>query len=190
MVETVLDEWRDIQAPAPPVIKPVIINPAKTALILMDFLREVCTPQHRPRAAAVMPKLQEFLRETRARGMVVVHTTTPTTSGADLADAVKPIPGEPVYGGKVDKFHGCDLESFLRGRGIDTVVATGTSANGCLLFTTAGAALRGFKVIVPIDGMPAASAYQEQFVAWQIANGPVIRDMAVLTRFDAISFQK
>ena len=190
MSETVLEEWQSVKAPSPPAVKPVVIDPAKTALILMDFLREVCTPQQRPRAAAVMPKLQAFLHEARARGMVVVHTTTPTTSGADLVDAVKPIPGEPVYGGKVDKFHGCDLESFLRSRGIDTVVATGTSANGCLLFTTAGAALRGFKVIVPVDGMPAASAYQEQFVAWQIANGPVIRDMAVLTRFDAISFQK
>lgn len=190
MLDTVLDEWQTIKAPTPPVIKPVVINPAQTALLLMDFLREVCTPRHRPRAAAVLPRLQTFLREARARGMVVVHTTTPTGTGADLADAVQPIAGEPVYGGKVDKFHGCDLEAFLRRRGIDTVVATGTSANGCLLFTTSGAALRGFKVIVPVDGMPAATAYQEQFVAWQIANAPVIRDMAVLTRFDAISFQK
>lgn len=188
MSETVIDEWESVKALPPPAIKPVTIDPATTAFLLMDFLRDVCTSQERPRAAAVLPKLQAFLREARVRKMVVVHTTTP--SNADLADAVKPIDGEPVYGGKIDKFYGSDLEQFLRGRGVDTVVATGTSANGCLLFTTSGAVLRGFRVIVPVDGMPAATAYQEQFVAWQIANAPVVRERAVLTRFDAISFRQ
>jgi nicotinamidase-related amidase len=190
MFETIVDEWRNVEVPPPPPLTPVTIDPAKTAFLLMDFLRDVCTPQQRPRAAAVLPKLQAFLHEARARKMVVVHTTTPTTTGADLADAIKPIDGERVYGGKVDKFNGSDLAEFLRGHGIDTVVATGTSANGCLLYTTSGAVLRGFRAIVPVDGMPAATAYQEQFVAWQIANAPVIREKAVLTRFGAISFQK
>jgi nicotinamidase-related amidase len=188
MFETVVDEWQNVKAPPPPSIVPVTIDPAKTAFLLMDFLGDVCTPQARPRAAAVLPKLQAFLHEARQRKMLVVHTTTPT--GAGLADAVRPIEGERVYGGKVDKFHGSDLDQFLRARGIDTIVATGTSANGCLLFTTSAAVLRGYRAIVPIDGMPAATAYQEQFVAWQIANAPVIRENAVLTRFDAISFQK
>lgn len=190
MFETVVDEWQNVKAPPPPSLTPVIIDPAKTAFLLMDFLRDVCTPRNRPRAAAVLPKLQAFLHEARRREMVVVHTTTPTTTGADLADAVQPIEGERVYRGKVDKFHGSDMDQFLRGRGIDTIVTTGTSANGCLLFTTSGAVMRGYRAIVPIDGMPAATAYQEQFVAWQIANGPVIRENAVLTRLDAIGFRK
>jgi nicotinamidase-related amidase len=121
--------------------------------------------------------------------MLVVHTTTRNGTAAGLADAVKPIDGEPVYSAKFDKFHGNDLEALLRRHGVDTVIATGTSANGCLLFTVSGAVLRDFRVVVPIDGMPAATAYQEQFVAWEIANAPVIRGMAVLSRFDAISFR-
>jgi nicotinamidase-related amidase len=188
--ETVVDEWHYVKAPPPPAILPVTIEPAKTALLVMDFLREVCTPENRPRAAAALPKLQAFLQEARARGMLVVHTTTRTGAAADLADAVKPIDGERVYSAKFDKFHGNDLEQLLRRHGVDTVIATGTSANGCLLFTVSGAVLRDFRVIVPIDGMPAATAYQEQFVAWEIANAPVIREKAALTRFDAISFLK
>lgn len=188
--ESVADRWHDVEAPPPPSIHPVTIDPATTALLVMDFLREVCTPERRPRAAAVLPKLQAFLQEARARGMVVVHTTTRTGTAGDLADAVKPIEGERVYSAKFDKFHGNDLESLLRRRGIATVIATGTSANGCLLFTVSGAVLRDFRVIVPIDGMPAATAYQEQFVAWEIANAPVIHEQATLTRFDAISFLK
>jgi nicotinamidase-related amidase len=188
--ESVLDGWHDVKAPPPPNIRPVTIDPATTALLVMDFLREVCTPEKRPRAVAMLPKLQAFLHEARARGMVVVHTTTRTGKAADLADVVKPTAGERVYSAKLDKFHGNDLEEHLRRHGVDTVIATGTSANGCLLFTVSGAVLRDFRVIVPIDGMPAATAYQEQFVAWEIANAPVIHERAVLTRFDAITFLK
>lgn len=192
MAATIIDEWRNVEAPPPPPIVPVAVDPAKTALLLLDFLSDVCTPEKRPRAAAALPKLQSFLREARTRGMLVVHTTTSSGAGvgAELADAVKPVADERVYKAKFDKFHGNDLAPFLRGRGIDTVIATGTSANGCLLFTTSGAVLRGFRAIVPVDGMPAATLYQEQFVAWEIANAPGLRHDAVLTRFDAISFEK
>jgi nicotinamidase-related amidase len=190
-IATIIDEWQTVAPPPPPAIVPVRVDPAKTALLLLDFLGRVCTLETRPRAAAVLPRLQAFLHEARRRRMTVVHTTTRNGApdGSDLAEALKPIAGERVYSAKFDKFHGNDLETYLAGRGIDTVIATGTSANGCLLGTTAGALLRGFRAIVPIDGMPAATPYQEQFVAWQIANGPSFKDQAVLTRLDAISFQ-
>ena len=188
--ETVLDEWYGIETPRPPSILAVTIDPAATALLVMDFLQDTCTVENRPRAAAALPKVQAFLQKARAHGMLVVHTATRTGTAADLAEAVKPVGGERVYSAKFDKFHGNDLEQILRQHDVDTVIATGTSANGCLLFTVAGAVLRDFGVIVPIDGMPAATAYQEQFVAWEIANAPVIRNKAVLTRFDAISFSK
>jgi nicotinamidase-related amidase len=187
--ESVVERWHDVEAPPPPSIHTVTIDPATTALLVMDFSRDVCTPQTRPRAAAALPKLHAFLQKARARRMLVVHTTTRNGTAADLADAVKPIDGEPVYSAKFDKFLGNDLEALLRRHGVDTVIATGTSANGCLLFTVSGAVLRDFRVVVPIDGMPAATAYQEQFVAWEIANAPVIRGMAVLSRFDVISFR-
>lgn len=188
MRETVIDEWASVAPPPPPSLQSVMVDPARTALLLMDFLGEVCTAAKRPRAAAVMPDLAAFTAEARRRGLAIVHTTTPHGDGSELAAVIKPLPGEPVYPGKVDKFHGCDLEAYLRRRGVGTVIATGTSANGCLLFTVSGAVLRGFNAVVPIDAMPAATAYQEQFVAWQIANAPVVRERAVLTRLSAINF--
>jgi nicotinamidase-related amidase len=189
---TIIDEWQSIKAPEPPAITPVKVDPAKTALFLLDFLRDVCTPSFRPRAAAALPKLKALLQEARQRGMTVVHTTTSastTALGSDLADAVKPIDGERIYKAPFNKFFDNDLEQYLRGRGIDTIIVTGTSPNGCVLFTVAGALLLGFKVLVPIDGMPANTLYQEQFVAWQIANGPGgFSRLAKLTSLDNISF--
>ena len=109
--------------------------------------------------------------------------------GADLADAVKPIAGERVYKAPFNKFYNNDLEQYLRGRGIDTVIVTGTSPNGCVLFTTAGAILLGFKALVPVDAIPAKTLFQEQFVAWQVANGPGgFGKLGKLTSLDSISF--
>jgi nicotinamidase-related amidase len=187
----VVDFWTDVEAPAsPPQLRSVTIDPSKTAFVLLDFLRDVCTEKQRPRAAAALPKLQSFLKSARDRGMVVVHTTTRngTPDGADLADAVRPIANERVFAAPFNKFHKNDLEQHLKSQGIDTLVLAGTSPNNCLMFTVAGAVLRGFKAIVPIDGMPAVTPYQEQFVAWQFVNGSGFAETTRLSRFDMISF--
>lgn len=186
----VTDAWDKVEVPPPPPIHTVSIDPKKSALMLLDFLSEVCT-ERRPRAAAALPKLHKFLQEARSRGMTVVHTTTRKglPDGSDLAAAIRPIAGERVYSAPSNKFHGNDLDSFLKSRGVETLVITGTSPNGCLLFTVAGAALNGYRAIVPIDGMPAATLYQEQFVAWEFTHGPGFRETTVLSAFDAISFK-
>ena len=56
------------------------------------------------------------------------------------------------------------------------------------MFTAAGATQRGFKAIVPIDAMPADTAYQEQFSIWNIANGPSVREGATLTKLEWVKF--
>jgi nicotinamidase-related amidase len=169
----VIDEWNGIEAPEAPEIRSVALDPARTALLLLDFERKVCTPDFRPRAAAALPRLRAFLQTARAHDVAVVHTVTSQGLGHldEFTDALRPHEGERTYCARIDKFHGNDLEHYLRGRGVDTVIVTGTSPNGCVLFTTAGALLRGFRPIVPIDAMPAKTLYQEQFVAWQMANG-------------------
>jgi nicotinamidase-related amidase len=185
----VTEAWNAVEVPPPPAIHSVTINPKNTALLLLDFLHEVCT-DHRPRAAAAVPKIEKFLNEARLRGMVVAHTTTRKgkPDGSDLAEPIKPIAGERVYVAPFNKFHGNDLDAYLKSKDIDTLVIAGTSPNNCVLFTVSGAVLNGYKVIVPIDGMPAETPYQEQFVAWEFENGSGFRATTVLSRFDAISF--
>jgi nicotinamidase-related amidase len=182
--------WQDAKPPLPPRIEAVTIDPTRTAFLLLDFLRDVCT-QKRPRAEAAVPKLAAFLGQARQRKMLVAHTSTRNGAddGSDLADAIKPIDGERVFKAPFNKFHGTDLEQHLKGHGVDTLVLAGTSPNGCLMFTVGGAILRGFRAIVPIDGMPAATLYQEQFAVWEFANGPGFKDATTLTKFDLVDFR-
>lgn len=81
-----------------------------------------------------------------------------------------------------------DLEEILEENGIETVIVVGTSAHGAVLHTATGAALRGLKVIVPVDGMSAGERYAEQYTAWHLANAPGTRRHTTLTRIGLIRF--
>jgi nicotinamidase-related amidase len=154
----------------------------------MDFNGKSCTPDKRARCAEVLPRAQKLIADARAKGMFVAHTYTSSMEKSDIAKVVEPIDGEPVMRGRGDKFSGNDLEKMLKDKGIDTVVLIGTSANSAVLYTALGAAQRGFKAVVPIDTMPAETAYQEQFSIWQLANGSQVSENTTLTRSDMLKF--
>jgi nicotinamidase-related amidase len=97
--------------------------------------------------------------------------------------------GEPVLPPLgPDKFIGSDLEKTLKEKGIKTVVAMGTQAQTSVLHTAGAAALRGFKVIVPVDGMSADDMFPEVYTAWHLATAARISPQVTLTKFDLIGF--
>ena len=106
----------------------------------------------------------------------------------DISPELTPLPGETVIRPGMDKFFENDMAKTFHDRGVTHVILTGTSANGAVIFTAAGAVLRKFEVVVAADGMPADSSYEEQFTAWNLRNGPNLRNHVTLTRFDMMKF--
>jgi nicotinamidase-related amidase len=187
--QAVTDEWASVKAPTEvPELKAVTLDAKKTALLVMDFNKNNCIPSQRPRCATALPKIQKILAQARAKGMMVVFTITTRMKQNDIASDVLPKAGERVLVAPVDKFTDNDLAKTLKNKGIDTVITAGTSANGAVLFTAAGAVLRGFKVVAPVDAMPADGAYQEQFVVWELAHAPTVSAGVTLTKLDMIKF--
>lgn len=80
------------------------------------------------------------------------------------------------------------FEKILKEKGIKTVVVVGTAAHGAVLYTATGSAYRRFNVIVPVDGMSSENTYFEQYVAYQLANGPGLAQAVTLTKFDMVKF--
>ena len=80
------------------------------------------------------------------------------------------------------------LEKILKDKGMTTVIAVGTAANGAVLYTLSAAALRGFNVIVPVDGMSAVgqNLYVEQYVAYNFTSAPIVSPKITLTSTDKI----
>ena len=182
--QTLVDEWAGVKAPPPPELKPVTIDPKVTALLMLDLVKPFCGP--RPRCGASLPAVQRLLTQARAKGVQVVYTLG--TKVADIYPEVAPVGGEPVVTSGPDKFLNTDLEKVLKEKGIKVVIAVGTAAEGAVLHTAAGAALRGLKVIVPLDGMSSLTTYAEQYTAWHLTNAPRLGAQTTLTRIDLIGY--
>lgn len=182
--QTIVDEWANVNAPPPPVLKSVPMgNPQETALLMLDFLKQNCPK--RPRCLASIPKMQRLLTQAREKGIHVVHSLAGQTV-ADILPEVAARAGEPVVSSGPDKYLNTDLEKILKEKGVKTVIVVGTAAEGAVLNTASQSALRGFKVIIPVDGMSSATTYAEQYTAWHLANAPRIGAQVTLTRTDLI----
>lgn len=188
--QTIIDEWSQAKLPAPPVLKAVTLVPKETALLVMDFTVQTCTPEKRKRCADSVPKVKKFVEEARAKGALIVYSVAvPGSVAADILKELTPAAGEqvlPPLG--PDKFINSDLEKTLKDKGIKTVVAMGTQAQTSVLHTGGEAALRGFKVIVPVDAMSSDDLFPELYTAWHLSTAARISNQTTLTRLDMIGF--
>lgn len=184
----VIDEWATVQAPKPPALKEVTLDPKTTALLVLDIVKQTCNNERRPRCVASVAKIQGFLSQARAKGLSVVHSITTAATPADILKEVTPLGGEPIVKAPADKFLGTDLEKILKEKGIKTVVVVGTAAHGAVLNTGSQAAFRGFRVIVPVEGMSAENTYFEQYTAYHLANAPGVGQQVTLTKIDMIKY--
>ena len=184
--QTIVDEWPNVKAPPAPALKPVTVDPKTTALLMLDFVPPTCGA--RPRCMASLPAVKKLLEQARASGMPVAHSVTGTTKAEDILKDVAPQAGEPVVQASIDKFRNTDLEKFLKDKGVQTVIVTGTAAHGAVLNTATAAVLRGMKVILPVDGVTASDTFTEQYVAWHMANAPAVGPNTTLTKFELLKF--
>jgi nicotinamidase-related amidase len=81
-----------------------------------------------------------------------------------------------------------DLDRVFSDHGIRTIITMGTQVQTAVLHTAAEAALRGYKVIVPVDGMSGDSLYPEQYTAWHLANTQRVMQQVRLTGVDLIRY--
>jgi nicotinamidase-related amidase len=201
MAQNAVDDWATIKAPPAPALKPVTLEPKTTALLVMDLIKQACNEQNRPRCIASLPRIAKLLSDAREKGVTVVYTIFPSPAPnvpapviGDTLPAVAPKGNEPVIVSFVDKFILRDkdtgLEKMLKDKGITTVITVGTATHGAVLYTSTAASLRGFNVVVPVDGMSGNGqiAFDEQAVAYILATAPIVSPKVTLTRTDMIKF--
>jgi nicotinamidase-related amidase len=199
--QTIIDEWSSVKVPPPPELKPVTLDPKTTALLVMDLFKQICNMERRPRCVASIPRIEKLLAEARAKGVTIVYTLVPSLGPnvpgpviGDTLPAIAPKGNEPVIVSFVDKFvlneKDTGLANILKEKGVTSVIAVGTAAHGAVLYTSSAAALRGFNVIVPVDGMSTVGedTYVEQYVAYNLTRAPIVSPKVTLTRTDMIGF--
>ena len=198
--KTIIDEWQSVKAPPPPTLKSVTLDPKTTALLVIDIIKQTCNMKMRPRCVVMVPKVKKLLTEARNNGVYVIYSLFPSPKPAtfpnpkisDYVPELAPKGDEPVVTAFVDKFMLGDkdtgLQKLLTDRGIKTLIPVGVSSHNGVLFTSVMASLRGFDVVVPVDGMAGNNAYEDQATDYILTNSIVYK--ATLTSIDRIKFAK
>ena len=173
------------------------IDPAKTALLVVDMQNYFCEPGQAceiPLAREIVPNINCLARACRGSGATVVwilmtqspetmkswtvfydHLNTPEYGanearrlaegdhGNALWHAMEPAPGDlTVRKKRFSAFiqGSSELDAVLRGRGIDTLLVTGTTTNTCCLTTALDAMMLDYKVVFVSDGTAAMGEAQ------------------------------
>jgi hypothetical protein len=117
--QTVIDDWSQVKLPPPPQLKPVTLDAKETALLVMDFTVQTCTPERRKRCADSVPKVKKFVEDARAKGALIIYSVAvPGSVATDVLKDLTPAAGEqvlPPLG--PDKFINSDLGAAYRRRG-------------------------------------------------------------------------
>ena len=170
----------NVEVPEYEVHEEVRVDPAKTALIVVDmqndFVKEGGTLVV-PDAEATVPTIKGLLDSARESGIRVVFTQDTHNEGDpeweiwpehvregswgwEIVEELKPLEAEVVIRKvRYDAFYGTHLDHFLRIWDVDTLIICGTVANICVHYTAASAALRWYGVIIPKDATSALDPF-------------------------------
>jgi nicotinamidase-related amidase len=170
----------NVEVPEYEVHEEVRVDPAKTALIVVDmqndFVKEGGTLVV-PDAEATVPTIKGLLDSARESGIKVVFTQDTHNEGDpeweiwpehvregswgwEIVEELKPLEDEVVIRKvRYDAFYGTHLDHFLRIWDVDTLIICGTVANICVHYTAASAALRWYGVIIPKDATSALDPF-------------------------------
>jgi nicotinamidase-related amidase len=184
-----------LQMPAIPEPVRVVLKPATTALLVSDMIDPTCKSQRKCTGLRV-PAIAALLAQARKAGVLVVYATR--AADAKWLPEVAPAPGDPLTGSNgQDRFYNTELDKTLKAKGITTVILTGWKISGSVLYTSVGATLRGYTVVIPVDASLAAADYEVPIGLFQIlnqnsanaTNEPLKEKASTLSRTDMITFQ-
>jgi nicotinamidase-related amidase len=182
--------------PSPPNPVPVTLNAATTALLIFDIVDPICARQ--PNCTGKMvPAVSSLLARARKAGITVAYGTRAPTMSKWLPE-VLPAPGDiKIESQAQDRFYNTDLDKQLRAKGITTLILVGWKVSGSVTYTSVGATLRGYTVVVPMDASLDATDYEIAIGLYQIlhqhssnaANEPLKDKATTLSRTDLIAFK-
>jgi nicotinamidase-related amidase len=169
-----------IEVPHYDVLDEVRVDPARTALIVVDMQNDFVSEGGSllvHDAAATIPAIAGLLELARGSGMRVVFSQDTHREGDpewkiwpehvregswgwQIVDALAPREDETVLRKlRYDAFYGTPLDHLLRLWGVGTVVLCGTVANICVHYTAASAALRWYDVVIARDAVSALEQF-------------------------------
>jgi nicotinamidase-related amidase len=185
-----------LQMPALPDPVRVALDPKTTALLVLDYVEDICNSQPKCKAQ-MLPAMTPFMERARKAGVVVAYGTREQNMSKWLPE-VAPAAGDiKIVNTAQDRFYNTDLDKALKAKGVKTIIMVGWKVSGSVTYTSVGAMVRDYTVVVPVDTTTATSDYETAIGFYQILNSgnanltnqPLKPKSTTLTRTDMITFQ-
>ena len=185
-----------LQMPALPDPVRVTLNPATTALLVLDYVEPICNSQPKCKTQ-MLPAMTPFMERARKAGLVVAYGTRDRNMSKWLPE-VAPAPGDiKIVNTAQDRFYNTDLDKALKAKGITTIIMVGWKVSGSVTYTSVGAMIRDYTVVIPVDTTTASSDYETAIGFYNVLNSgnanltnePLKPKSVTLSRTDLIAFQ-
>ena len=185
-----------LQMPANPDPVPVVVDPATTALLIFDVVEPICA-RYPISKVHMVPAIVALLARARQAGLTIGYGTRAHNMSEWLPE-VTPQPGDiKIENQAQDRFYNTELDKLLKAKGITTLILVGWKVSGSVTYTSVGATLRGYTVVVPVDASLDATDYEIAIGQYQILhqnsanaeNEPLKNRASTLSRTDLIAFK-
>ena len=185
-----------LQMPALPDPVRVALVPAKTALLVLDYVDSICNSQPKCNGE-MLPAVTPFMARARKAGVVVAYGTRSPNMSKWLPEVAPASSDIKIANIAQDRFYNTDLDNALKAKGITTVIIAGWKVSGSVVYTSVGATVRGYTTVIPVDTTAASTDWETTIGLFQIlnqnpsnlTNEPLKAHSATLSRTDMITYQ-
>jgi len=179
------------QAPIKPQPLPITLDPATTAIGVLDLGIRCDDPDQV--CSLLIPALGQFLERARAAGVPIIYTNGASAVGTSLepiATGLQRREDEPViFPNAFDKFMGGELLDFLSAHHSKNFIIVGSSTHVCVLYTaTTAARIYRMNVVIPLDGVNTKNEYEHDWALHQLQVIPLGDTKPKFTTFELIDF--
>jgi isochorismate hydrolase len=185
-----------LQMPATPDPVRVSLDPKTTALIVLDFVEDICNQQPSCKGQ-MLPAAATFLERVRKAGLLVAYGTREQNMNKWLKEVAPSAADVKINSMAQDRFYNTSLDQTLKAKGIKTLILIGWKISGSVTYTSVGAMARDYTVVIPMDTSSAGSTYETTIGFYNVLNSgtanlanEALKPKAVtLTRTDLVTFQ-
>jgi hypothetical protein len=185
-----------LQMPAIPDPARVTLDPKTTALMVLDYVEPICNAQ--PSCTdKMLPAMTPFMERVRKAGLTVAYGTRDQNMSKWLKEVAPTASDIKIINTAQDRFYNTDLDKALKAKGIKTLIMVGWKISGSVTFTSVGAMVHDYTVVIPVDTTSAGSDYETTIGFYNVLNSgnanlvnePLKPRAATLSRTDMITFQ-
>jgi nicotinamidase-related amidase len=185
--------WTADEGPNRPEPKAVTLDRKSTAVLVLDLNARCDDPKQV--CSKITAPLGDFLDKARAASVPIIYTVSTAAKGKPIGELAAPLRRKEneviIYPDGFDKFYSGELQPLLKDKGIQTLIITGSSTNSAVLYTaTTAARMHRYTVVIPMDGVNAATRYEHEYAIHQFTVLPSeANKLFQFTNLSMISFR-